>query len=60
RIYYQVEPSLQDAGVRKKALRPLKSIPDQYEKVILSMDRSDVRDFDGIRNLNIVDFLMEE
>ncbi len=60
RIYYQVEPSLQDAGVRKKALRPLKSIPDQYEKVILSMDRSDVRDFDGIRNLNIVDFLMGE
>ncbi len=60
RLYYQVVPSLQDEHFRKKALRPLRSIPDQYGKVILSMDHLNVRDFDGIRNLNIVDFLMGE
>lgn len=58
RVYYQVVPSIQEDAVRKRVLRPLKSIPDQYEKVVLSMDRSGIRDFNGIRNVNIVDFLM--
>lgn len=58
RVYYQVVSSIQDDAVRKRVLRPLKSIPDQYEKVVLTMDRSGERDFDGIRNINIVDFLM--
>jgi len=60
RVYYQVVPSIQEDAVRKRILRPLKSIPDQYEKVVLSLDRSGVRDYNGIRNLNIVDFLMEQ
>ena len=59
RLYCQVVPSLQDEDVMKRTLRPLKSIPDQYGKMTLSMDRSSVRDFDGILNRNIVDFLME-
>ena len=59
RVYYQVAPSIQDPAECKRVLRPLKHIPDQYEKVVLTMDRTGVRDFDGILNLNIVDFVME-
>ncbi len=60
RVYYQVVPSILESGVRSKVLRPLKSIPDQYEKAVLTMDRSGSSDYNGIRNLNIVDFLMGE
>ena len=58
RVYYQVAPSIQEDATRKRILRPLKHIPDQYEKAVLTMDRLGIRDFNGIRNLNIVDFLM--
>ena len=60
RIYYQVRPSLADGASLKRALRPLKSIPDQYPKVILTMDPPPGRDFDGILNRSIADFLMGE
>jgi len=44
---------------RERELRPLKAINDNYEKMILSMDRTPMSDYDGIRNLNLLDFLME-
>ena len=35
-------------------------IPDQYEKVLLTMDRSYIKDYDGIKNVNIIDFLLKD
>ena len=49
-----------DTKVRERELRPLQQIPDQYEKVILTMDRSFINDFNGIRNMNIIDFLLDD
>ena len=43
---------------RERELRPLRSVPDQYEKYILTMDRTFVKDFDGIRNQHIIGFLL--
>ena len=45
---------------RERELKPLKSIPDHYKKVILSMDRTPVSDFNGIKNVNLLDFLLTE
>lgn len=60
KIYYQVSASILDEKTRERELEPLRKIRDQYEKVILTMDRTYIKDFDGIRNINIVDFLLDD
>ena len=46
--------------VRERELAPLRDIPDNYEKVILSMDRSFIKSYEGIKVKNIMDFLLED
>lgn len=45
KVYYQVSASILDETTRARELAPLRKIPDQYEKVILTMDRTFVKDF---------------
>ncbi|AHM57595.1 hypothetical protein EAL2_808p00890 (plasmid) [Peptoclostridium acidaminophilum DSM 3953] len=59
KIYYQVSASIMDKDTRERELRPLREISDNYEKVILTMDRTIYSDFEGIKNINIIDFLTE-
>ena len=58
RKYYQVTLSMMDENVKKRELAPLKAINDNYEKTILSMDKTYVTDHEGIRFQNIIDFLL--
>lgn len=58
RVYYQVSASILDDATRERELRPLRSINDYYEKVILTMDKTPVSNFEGIKNQNIIDFLL--
>lgn len=58
--YYQVSQSIMDEKVREREIRSLESIDDNYEKIILTMDKSINRDFNGIKVINIIDFLLEE
>ena len=57
--YYQVCLTLMDEKVKKRELAPLKAIPDNYEKTILSMDKTYITDYEGIKFKNIIDFLTE-
>lgn len=57
--YYQVALSLLDEKVKQREIAPLKAIPDNYEKTILSMDKTYITDYEGIKFKNIIDFLME-
>lgn len=45
---------------RERELDPLRSINDNYEKVVLSIDRNYVSSYEGIKIKNIVDFLLEK
>lgn len=54
-IYYQVTQSLANEEVRTRELRGLESINDNYEKVILTMDKSINNDYNGIKVINIID-----
>jgi hypothetical protein len=56
--YFQVTLSLLNEEVRARELAPLLAIQDNYEKIILSMDKSYITDHEGIRYMNIIDFLM--
>lgn len=57
--YYQVCLTLIDEKVKERELAPLKAIPDNYEKTILSMDKTYITDYEGIKFENIIDFLTE-
>jgi predicted AAA+ superfamily ATPase len=47
-----------DKERRERELRPLQAITDNYEKVVLTMDQNIYNDFEGIKNINIIDFLI--
>lgn len=59
KIYYQVSASIMDEETRERELKPLQSINDYYARIILTMDRSLYSDFDGIKIVNILDFLLD-
>ena len=58
KIYIQVTESMQSPETRQRELRPLQMIPDNYEKIILSMDRSFITSYDGIKSINLIDWLL--
>jgi predicted AAA+ superfamily ATPase len=60
RVYYQVTLSMLDGGTRERELAPLRTLKDNYEKTVLTMDRTFVTDYSGIRLLNVLDFLLED
>lgn len=58
KLYIQVTESIQSPETRERELRPLRMIPDNYEKIILSMDRNFIQSYDGIKALNVIDWLL--
>lgn len=58
KLYIQVTESMQSPETRERELRPLRMIPDNYEKIILSMDRNYINSYDGIKSLNLIDWLL--
>ena len=59
RKYYQVTYSLMNESVKDREIAPLAAIPDNYEKTVLSMDKTFITDHEGIKFKNILDFLTE-
>ena len=59
RIYVQVTESLLDEQTRNRELRPLRLIRDNYEKIILSMDQGFITSYDGIKAVNLIDWLSQ-
>ncbi len=60
KVYIQVTESMQSPQTRERELRPLRMIGDNYEKIILSMDRSFINSYEGIKSLNLIDWLLAE
>ncbi|MCI9476303.1 MAG: ATP-binding protein [Emergencia sp.] len=58
KLYIQVTESMQSQVTRERELRPLRMIPDNYEKIVLSMDRSYINSYDGIKSLYLIDWLL--
>ena len=58
KIYYQVATTLHNEDTLNRELASLRAIPDQYPKIILTMDAPLNRDIDGVRIINIIDFLL--
>ena len=57
--YIQVAVSVADEEKLKQELAVFEAIKDNYPKYLLTLDDVFVADHDGIRTLNIIDFLLE-
>lgn len=62
-VYYQVALTTREATdnskVLERELAPLKKISDNYPKYILTLDDDLDADFDGIKKINVLDWLIE-
>ena len=58
--YYQVALSVRDEEVLKRELRSLEKTGDHYPKYLLTLDVDLESDYNGIRKINIVDWLLEK
>lgn len=58
KLYIQVTENMQSPETRERELRPLRMISDNYEKIVLSMDRSYIKSYDGIKSLYLIDWLL--
>ena len=56
--YYQVAATVRDENTLKRELAPLQKIADHYPKVILTLDDDPEADYEGIRRVNALDWLM--
>lgn len=58
--YYQVTADMTNEDTFDREIRPLQSIKDNYEKMILTMDRMTLGDYEGIKVVHLLDWLLEK
>ena len=59
-IYFQVSASVRDEKTLERELASLKKINDNYPKYILTLDNDPVADYDGIKRINALDWLLNK
>lgn len=58
--YYQVSETVKDAIVLERELRPLENIRDHYPKFLLTSDITPETSYNGIRKINLLDWLLDK
>lgn len=58
--YYQVTAGMTNEDTFYREIRPLQSIKDNYEKIILTMDHMTPGDYEGIKVVHLLDWLLEK
>ena len=46
--------------VRTRELQPLQKIKDNYEKIVLSLERGLDSSYEGIKSTNLIDWLLDK
>ncbi len=57
--YYQVCQTILSEGTMDRELKPLSKVRDNYPKTILTLDRFGLGDHNGVKIINLVDWLMD-
>lgn len=60
KLYIQVTESMTSEDVRQRELKPLQKIPDNYEKIVLSINTGMETSYEGIKSTNLIDWLIME
>lgn len=58
--YFQVSASVRDEKTLERELASLKKINDNYPKYILTLDDDPIADYDGIKRINALDWLLNK
>lgn len=58
KIYIQVTETMEGEDVRKRELASLQKINDNYEKIVLSMNKGMDSSYDGIKSIDLIDWLI--
>ena len=58
--YFQVAYTSREKDTLERELKPLQNINDHYPKYILTMDVDPISDFDGIKKINVLDWLVDK
>lgn len=58
--YYQICKTLEDRENLSKKCESLELIKDNYEKIVLTLDKDVKKEWKGIKFINIIDFLLED
>lgn len=56
--YFQVAATVRDATTLERELKSLRAIKDNYPKYLLTLDEDPATDYDGIKRLNALDWLI--
>ncbi|MCM1244418.1 MAG: ATP-binding protein [Roseburia sp.] len=56
--YIQVAATVRDENTLERELRPLQKISDNYPKCILTLDMDPPADYEGIRRINALEYLL--
>lgn len=57
-LYMQVSASVRDKSTLERELKPLQSVKDNYPKLLLTLDDDPTVDFDGIKQINVLEWLL--
>ena len=58
-LYVQVAASVRDENTLERELRPLKLLRDSYPKLLLTLDDDPIADYEGIKRMNALDWLLQ-
>ena len=58
KLYVQVTESMISENTRRRELAPLQKISDNYEKIILSLDAGLNPSYEGIKSIDLIDWLV--
>lgn len=56
--YIQVSATVRDENTLARELKPLQAIKDSYPKLLLTLDEDPVSDFNGIKKINVLEWLL--
>lgn len=57
--YFQVTASMLEEETFMREINPLKAIKDNYPKIILTFDKLNLGNYEGIEIINVIDWLLE-
>lgn len=46
-------------NIFEREMRPLQGIQDNYEKIVLTLDHFSIGNYDGIKVVNVIDWLLD-
>lgn len=58
-MYVQVTASMMEESTFEREMKPLREIKDNYKKIVLTLDEFTTGDYEGIKVINVIDWLLD-